>query len=287
MVSGGRICERCQGRYYYNAILQRCVKGSLSFSVLNCLEAYIHKAIRIYDFVDLFISPSEFNRDKLMSFGVDARRIRLLRNFVELEPAPPAAPGGCVLYCGRLGREKGVLTLIKAVERQSDVNLVIAGSGGEEATIGQYVREKQIPNVRLVGFVSGEAKKQLFREASLCVVPSEWYENCSLSVLEAFAWGKPVVASRLGGLPEQVKPGFTGLLFEPGNVSDLGEKIRYLIAHPDEASTMGRNARTLIEQVYSPEAHYNKLTGIYQEAIARRRRGAARKLDKIYRMDGV
>ena len=285
MLSPEGICERCYGGRYYNVIRQRCVKGSLPFSVLICLEAYLHRAIRSYDRVDLFIASSQFYRDKLVSFGVDGRRIRVLPNFVQLdEEVPPLAqtsppapqgfclpPSGYALYCGRLGSEKGVLTLVKAAEGAPDVRVVIAGSGSEELAIRQYVTAKKIRNVRLVGFVSGDAKRELIRAAGFFVVPSEWYENCSLSIHEAFVYGKPVVGARIGGIPEQVKPGYNGLLFEPGNATDLRDKMEYLVSHRGEVSRMGQIARKTAEQMYGPDLMYEKLMGIYREAVRRQR----------------
>jgi len=272
MLSATGICERCRSGRYYNAILQRCVKGSLGFSALNCLEAYFHKAIRIYDIIDLYLSPSRFYKEKLVSFGLDARRIRVVPNFVVLDSVPSLACKGHVLYCGSLDRQKGVFTLVKAVENDAAVRLVIAGSGPEEVTIRRYLREKQIGNVKLVGFVGDEKRTRLMREAFFLVLPSEGYENCPLVVLEAFANGKPVIAARIGGIPEQVKPGLNGLLFEPGNAAQLREKIRYLVSHPQEVARMGRDARKTAEEVYSPQVHYRNLMTIYNELIAGRRR---------------
>jgi len=277
MLAPDGICERCEGNRYYHAILQRCAKDSVAFSALNCLEAYFHKAIRIYDLIDLYISPSRFNKEKLTSFGVDGKRIRVLPNFVELDQMPSFRSDKYVLFCGRLGSEKGLLTLVKAVQWEPSVKLVIAGSGSEELPIRRYTQRKRIANVELVGFVAGGKKRELMRNASFLVVPSEWYENCSLSVLEAFANGKAVVGANIGGIPEQVKPGFNGLLFESGNVEDLREKIRYLASHPQEVSRMGRNARQIAEELYSPEAYYQKLMYIYGEATAICHRRIARK----------
>jgi len=272
MLSPEGICERCYGNRYYNVIRQRCVKGSLAFSVLLCLEAYFHRAIRIYDRVDLFIASSQFYKDKLVSFGVDARRIRVLPNFVQPDERPSYRSDGYALFCGRLGSEKGVLTLVKAAERAPDIRLIIAGSGSEESAIRQYLTAKKMRNVELVGFVSGEAKRELMRGACFFVVPSEWYENCSLSIHEAIAYGKPVVGARIGGIPEQVKSGYNGLLFEPGNAEDLRDKMQYLVSHPEEVSRMGRNARKTADEMYGPEIMYEKLMEIYREAMERQRR---------------
>ena len=161
--------------------------------------------------------------------------------------------------------------MVKVVEDDGAVRLVIAGSVPEEVTIRRYLREKQIGNVELVGFVGDERRTRLMREASFLVLPSEGYENCPLVVLEAFACGKPVIASRIGGIPEQVEPGFNGLLFEPGNAAELRKKIRYLISHPQEVARMGRNARKTAEELYSPQVHYRNLMTIYNELIAGRR----------------
>ncbi len=276
-------CERCKGHRYYNVALQRCVKNSLAFSSLNCIEAYFHSAIRIYDLVDLFICPSRFNRDKLISFGQDPRRFRHLPNFVELDPSPSLSSGGYILFCGRLGSEKGLFTLLKAVQADSNIKLVIAGSGPEELPVRRYLSEKDVDNVELAGFLSGEERNRLIRRSSFMVVPSECYENCSLSVLEAFASGKPVVGSNIGGIPEQITPGVNGLLFEPGNVEDLREKIRYLVSHPEEVLRMGKGARQTAEGIYSPDAHYSRLMQIYSEAAAihdrrMRRKGGRRRI---------
>jgi len=271
MLSPEGICERCYGNRYYNVIRQRCVKGSVAFSVLLCLEAYFHRAIRIYDRVDLFIASSQFYKDKLVSFGVDARRIRVLPNFVQPDERPSYPSGDYALFCGRLGSEKGVLTLVKAAERAPDIRLIIAGSGSEEDAIRQYLTAKKMRNVELVGFVSGEVKRDLIRRAAFFVVPSEWYENCSLSIHEAIAYGKPVVGARIGGIPEQVKAGYNGLLFEPGNAADLRDKMQYLISHPDETHRMGKNAAKMATGVYSPEVHYQELMRIYCDAASRQK----------------
>jgi len=277
MLSANGICEKCRGGRYYNALLQRCVKDSLGFSSLNCLEAYFHKAIGIYDIIDLYIAPSEFYKEKLISFGVDGRRIRVLPNFVSLDRKPSPDSRGYIFYGGRLGRHKGLLTLVKAVEGDDSIRLVLAGSGPEEPTIRRYLRDKQIGNVELVGFVEGERRARLMRGASFFVIPSECYENCPLLILEAFASGKPVVAASIGGIPELVRAGFNGLLFQPGSSSRLAERIRYLVSNPQEVTRMGRNARKTAEELYSPGVHYQKLMRIYEEVTVIHRRKMARK----------
>jgi glycosyltransferase involved in cell wall biosynthesis len=174
-----------------------------------------------------------------------------------------------------LAKHKGIFTLLRAVEGCDPLRLVLAGSGPEERPIRRHLQEKNMVNVDLAGFVTGARKAQLMREASFLVLASEWYENCPLVVMEAFANGKPVVASDIGGIPEQVTHGFNGLLFEPGNASELRERLLHLLSHPDEITRMGRNARKTAEELYSPQHHYRRLMGVYEEAIRRNRRRAA------------
>ncbi len=276
MLSAGRICERCRGGRYYNTVLQRCVKGSLAFSTLNSVEAYFHSLIGIFDSIDLYVAPSQFYKTKLISFGLDANRIRAMPYFVSLDHGPSQESKGYILYCGRLAKHKGVFTLLRAVEGCDTLRLVLAGSGPEERMIRRHLQEKNMVNVDLAGFVTGARKAQLMREASFLVLASEWYENCPLVVMEAFANGKPVVASDIGGIPEQVIHGFNGLLFEPGNASELRARLLHLFSHPDEITRMGRNARKTAEELYSPQDHYRRLMGVYEEAIHRNRRRAAR-----------
>lgn len=277
MLSGSGICERCKGGAYHNTILQRCVKGSLGFSALNCAEAYLHGAIRVYDSIELYIAPSRFYKRKLVSFGLSAESIRAMPYCISLDQTPSQSSKGYILHCGRLAKHKGVFTLVKAVEGCGTLKLVLAGSGPEEETLRRYLREKRVRNVELPGFVTGKVKARLMREASLVVLASEWYENCPLVIMEAFAYGKPVVAARIGGIPEQVRDGFNGLLFEPGNVSELRERIQYLFSKPHEIARMGRNARKTAEELYAPDHHYQQLMSVYDEAITRHRQRAVRK----------
>jgi glycosyltransferase involved in cell wall biosynthesis len=98
-------------------------------------------------------------------------------------------------------------------------------------------------------------------------LPSQWYENSPSTIYESFALGKPVIGSRIGGIPELIEDGVNGLLFEPANVEDLAEKIKYLYHHPLLAQKMGISARKKVEEKYSEEEYYKKLLGIYDNLI--------------------
>ena len=269
LVSRGAVCERCKGHKYYQAVLQGCVKDSRLKSALCALEAYAHRAWGIYArAVDLYIAPSQFLKQKMMEFGLDGSRIVHVPNFVSVESVEPCpSSDGYFVYSGRIEGAKGVETLLEAA-RNSQVarrfELRIAGDGEQRADL--EASAQGMDHVRFLGWQSPEEVGSLLRGAMFSVVPSQWYENAPLTIYEAYAYGKPVIASRIGGIPELVEEGRTGLLFEPGDAQDLQQKIDYLLTHPELAVEMGGNARKLAEESYGPDRHYQQLMEVYGRA---------------------
>ncbi|TET63903.1 glycosyltransferase family 1 protein, partial [Candidatus Aerophobetes bacterium] len=171
------------------------------------------------------------------------------------------------VYFGRISQEKGVLTLIRAMRDIKNSRLLIVGAGELRNRLEEYVAEKEIANIEFSGYLGEEELKAMVRNSMFAVVPSEWYENCPYSVLEAFALGKPVIGSDIGGIPELIDDGINGLLFEPGNSQELSEKIAHLTSRPRLREQMGRNARKKVEEEYNPELFYGRLMEIYQRLI--------------------
>ena len=167
------------------------------------------------------------------------------------------------MYFGRLSREKGLFTLLEAINELPEVTLKIIGTGPLEGTLGQTIRSRHLKNVQLLGHRTGNELRQEVSRAMFTVLPSEWYENHPRAILEGFAMGKPAVATRMGGIPELVREGQTGLLCEPKNPEDLRAKIRWLVQHPAEITRMGRRARQMVEEELSGDLHYQHLMEIY------------------------
>lgn len=212
-----------------------------------------------------FICLTEFARLKLLEAGVPEDKLFIKPNFIDAARITPCpGDGKYVVYLGRLSSEKGVWTLVRAFEALKDPLLKIAGTGPLEAVLKGYVRERGITNIEFVGFKAGLEKLELLRGSLFSVVPSEWYETFALVALEAYAAGKPVLASNLGSLPYVVENGRSGLLFEPGNASDLADKTRDLIGRPNVLETMGRYGRRLVDTKYSPEQSYRDLMAIFE-----------------------
>ncbi len=268
----GSVCGRCKGHRFYNAVAHRCVKDSRLKSAVCAAEAYLHGATGMYSGVKLFIAPSQFLLAKVIEFGLDPRNVVFVPNFIEPGAAVPApGPGSYFLYAGRLEEVKGVRTLLAAVAASASARqaeLLIAGDGEDRPWLEAFCRSEQLENVRFLGHLSQAELEPVLAGALFVVAPSEWYENAPLSVLEAAARGKAVVASDIGGLPELVRNGQTGLIFPPGDAAALGGALDELLQHPERAREMGRKARALVEETFSPERHYRQLIAVYERALA-------------------
>lgn len=218
----GRTCEACIGGHYESCMKHRCIHGSRARSALGMLEAKYWNGRNTYALIDRIICCSAFMKEKLDTNLIFRDKTVALHNFVadDLPQAREKRP--YVLYFGRFAAEKGIDMLLAACRELPEVQFVFAGSGSMEGELAGA------PNVKYVGFQQGDALKKLIAEARFTVYPSVWYENCPLSVMESIASGTPVIGARIGGIPELIEDGKTGLLFESGNVQELTKQIRRL-----------------------------------------------------------
>ncbi len=263
------ICERCKGRAFYHAVLQRCHKGSLLASSLVALESYIHRFMKIYDLIDLFHVPSRFLGEKLKEAGIAEERIWHHFYTIDLKQYPfSERMEDYFIYYGRLSAEKGILSLLKAMQQCPEAKLRIIGGGPQEAELREFCRRHGLRNVELVGPLFGEELIRAVQNSRFVVVPSEWHDNSPLVIYESFSMGKPVVGTRLGGVPELIEEGKTGFLFDAGDVEALASIIRRLWDSPELCRELGRNARKKAEREFAPEHHYEKMMERYRRLLA-------------------
>jgi len=262
-----KICERCKKRRFFWPPLIRCKKGSFLASLLAGIETTVHRVMRVNDLVDVFISPSCFLRTKLIEYGFDADRIVTLYHFFEDDESIQSNKiGNYLLYVGRLSHEKGIKTLIDSMEGMK-TRLKIIGDGPLRDDMIGHVQSKKMDNVEFLGHMTHDEVMRYIKGSNFLVIPSEWYETYCFAVIEAFACGRTVIASRIGGIPELVKDGKTGLTFNPGDVNDLRNKINYLINHPEEAERLGRNGQLFVKDELNAERYYQRLMEIYLSQI--------------------
>lgn len=258
----GKVCEDCMGHLPWRGVARACYRESRPASTVLAGMLALHRGIGTYRHkVARYIALNEFCRRKFIEGGLPADRVVVKPNFVDF-PAPDAAERSGLLFVGRLSAEKGVATLARAMELLPEARLRVAGDGPEAGSI------EGIPGVTRLGNLPGSAIHGEMSRAAALVLPSIWYENFPRTLVEAYACGLPVIASRIGALAEIVHDGETGLLFEPGNAEDLSAKVRWALAHPERLREMGRNARARYDAEFTPEANYLQLVAIYREVVS-------------------
>ena len=259
----GAVCEKCVTGSSLNVLRHRC-KGSLPRSIVAFAEYHASRWQGDVSKIDRFICVSGFQRQILLRYGIPEDKLEVLHNFVEphkLKPERAAVRDDYLLYFGRIEKLKGVDTLLQAVGK-SGARLLIAGTGSWTEELKAKIAD--LPNVEYLGFISGEPLKSLVAEARAVVVPSEWYENCPMSVIEAKAVGTPVIGARIGGIPELINDGIDGFLFAPGDVGDLVDKIGRIETADREAMSAACEADVAAR--FSPQTHLSRLLQIYADA---------------------
>lgn len=262
----GAPCERCRGGDYRNAVRFRCKWGALLPSIAASLEQLVHRLRDVWSRVDRFLCPSRFLAQKLIEFGVPAERVQPLPNPLDLRDYPPGeGPGSGWLYAGRLASEKGLGVLIEAARHLPDHPLTICGDGPLRAQLERQAAG--MPWVHFTGFLRPEMLGERLRAARVVAVPSRWYENFPYAVLEAQAARRAVVASRIGGIPEQIRDGIDGRLVPPGDPVALRRAARELLEDPDRAARLGAAARERIAKVLHPSDHLDAILQVYHQLL--------------------
>ncbi|HKY02826.1 MAG TPA: glycosyltransferase family 4 protein [Burkholderiales bacterium] len=265
MLTHDGICERCKGGKLWNVVRHRCIKDSLALSAVIFMESAVHRLLGCYrNHVDRFVVPSRFYIDKFVEWGWPRDRFVHIPNFVDLnELRPEGEPGEYFVFCGRLGPEKGLHTFVRAVAA-AKVKARIVGTGPEEGSLRKLAQETQA-DIEFMGYRSGAELHALLRGARALVLPSEWYENAPMSVMEAYALERPVIGADIGGIPELVRTGETGALFPSGDVMQLAKQLNVFAQMPTAAVLdMGRAARAWMQSDFSAERYRQRVLDLYQ-----------------------
>lgn len=270
MLNNGVICEKCLRTGFANCVKSKCVKNSFFKSLLATIEAMNYKKSKVYSKVDIFITPSFFYKEKYIEGGFGSDKIVYMPNLLEPKTEYKAIYDrkDYVFYFGRLSKEKGIMTLIKAM-KNVDYQLLIAGQGNLRHELEKYVIQNDLKNkVSFLGFKSGNELKKLINEAKCVVLPSEWYENGPYSIMEAMAVGTPIIASKVGGLPEIVENDKNGYLFKMGDCDDLENAINKIFSLSKESyRLMCEESASMAREKFSAENYYSHLIKIYGEII--------------------
>lgn len=264
--NGKTICETCFSGDKKACLDNKCMKGSKLASFIGYKEAVTWNRERLEASTDVFICPSQFMANKMVQGGFLKSKMQTLCNFIDVEKCKFAPTDGTdytddvvVLpkkedyYCfiGRLSHEKGAKTLIEAAN-QLPYKLVIIGGG----PLMDELKSVAHTNIKFVGFKQWDDIKQLVGKARFSVIPSEWYENNPLSVIEAQCLGTPVLGANIGGIPE-----LTDYTFSSGNIADLRSKIEKMWNSKLDYQQIASDA----QHRYDAETYYDKLINIYKQ----------------------
>ena len=260
----GNICEKCLGGDFSHCVKNRCIKGSLPMSILSWNEAEFIRKHRLYDKVDLYICPSEFYRKKLTESKFTQSPVVTMRNPLPLNTVYEwdNRNEDYVLYFGRLSHEKGVATLIEAAKK-CGCHLVILGTGPMEAELKELAADTE--HIEFKGFQTGEALHNFVKNSKCVVLPSEWYENGPYSAMEAMAAGKPLIVSKMGGLPELVEDGVNGYIYDHSSENLKDCIVKLLQLDEEEYRAMAMASLEKAKSLFAPNAYVEQIEAYWKE----------------------
>lgn len=266
----GRVCFDCKGGKFYSAVLNKCCKDSYAFSAVSALEAYVHRYLKVYDkYVNTYLFASEFMaRETERFWGEGKFNWDILRNpFDSTKYGAVNSGGEYVLYFGRLVEEKGVDVLVEAAALAPHVPIKIVGDGEDFPLLRDLAKRLNLGNLEFLGPLWGGELDEVLSHARSVVVPSLWHENFPYVILQAFAAGKPVIGSNMGGIPELVKSGERGLVYDAEDSKALAKAIAILWDDPVSASMMGARAKSYADEEFNDDVQYARLERVYRNSM--------------------
>jgi len=266
----GRICKECVDRGLSRGVVHACYRASHAASATVALMLAFHRWRRTWTSqVDCYLTLSQFSRGQFIDLGLPADKLLVKPNFLYTDPGVRKGCGEPFVFAGRLSSEKGLRTLLRAWGNlQTPPPLRIVGDGPLRTELESLKAAGNLEHVSLEGWKPRTDVLEAIKGARALVIPSEWYECFPMVIVEAFAAGVPVIASKLGAMAELVECGKTGLHFSPGNDSHLAATVEWALAHPEEMQAMGRHARIEYEQKYTADRNHTLLMEAYRRAIA-------------------
>jgi glycosyltransferase involved in cell wall biosynthesis len=265
----GQVCEDCLTKSRWQALRHACYRQSRGASATVVAMLSFHHWYGTWNnLVDRYIALSEFSRAKFVEAGLPAEKIIVKPNFACAATGVSAESRDYAVFVGRLSEEKGLRTLLQAWSRVNPkYALRVIGDGPLFNDLQSEIRRLGLSNVHLEGRLPREESLEVLQNAKVLILPSNCYENFPMTIVEAYAYGTPVIASRLGAMAEIVDDGRTGLHFTPGDADDLAKKVEWAWAHPKEMRDMGRNAHKEYETKYTAERNYKLLLEVYQQVM--------------------
>ena len=279
------VCEDCLKGKRMSCVKYKCVLNSPVYSGIKMMAKWMHDIMKVHRRIDAFVVPSEFTLGRLHEYGIPMEKLNHIPTFFNLKEVNPEVEyKPFVLFVGRIEKQKGLMSLVKAFETiPYELKIIGFSNDGFEDELKQYLGRPingdlnveettaygKNGNIHFLGRKKFEDIVPYLKSCMCTVVPSEWYDNFPNVVLESYAYKKAVIATDFGSLQYMVDEGNTGMKFRYADLDDLRRCVSYMIEHSEASKTMGENAYHLIETKYSPESHYNKLIELMNKVIGK------------------
>ena len=262
------VCEDCLKGKRWSCVKYRCVLNSPVYSAIKMAAKWLHDIMGVTKCIDAFVVPSSFTLQKLHQYGIPMDKLYHIPTFFNLKETDPTVEyKSFVLFVGRIEKQKGLMTLVKALENTPyDLKIIGFSNDGYETTLKEYLKDKQ-HHIEFLGHKNFDEIVPYLKTCLCTVVPSEWYDNFPNVILESFAYKKAVIATDIGSLPELIKNGETGLTFKYADIGDLKKKIKSMFDSPNKAASMGVNGYKTLVKEYSPQVHYVQLMNLFKNVI--------------------
>jgi glycosyltransferase involved in cell wall biosynthesis len=271
MLKGKERCDqKCSKYNYFPCIVNKCVKNSMSASILSSVEMFFnHNILNYTQYIDKFIAPSQFLANLVIKSGMNKEKVQVIPNcLTDIEKISPNFENkDYFIFAGRLSFEKGAFTILKAFKDLPEQKLLIAGTGPLEEELKQYKSANNMNNIEFLGYVDRKLLPEYIKDSKGLIIPSECYENCPMSIIEAYAYGKPVIGADVGGIPEMITNDINGYVFEVGNIVELKQNIVKLERDKDKQKILGQNAYDFALKNFNSEKHINSLINLYKELL--------------------
>jgi len=268
----GQICERCHGSYFYHCITHKCTKGSYLLSTMMATEQYFrNRFFNPPQYIDGLIYVSKFAKqmhEKYMPALKEKKNIVLYNLADKIADTPKRKDEKYFLFFGRLSYEKGVKTLLSAFKELPECHLKIAGTGPLENELRNFTYTNNISNVEFLGYKSGKDLTDLVENAYFIIVPSEWYENNPMTIIEGYAAGVPVIGANIGGIPEIIDDDSTGYLFTSADVADLIKIVKKANSLSiDQYFAFQQKSLVFAKQHFNKDKYYPRLMDFYKSFV--------------------
>lgn len=272
----GNICESCKGHAFYKCTINRCSKGNLLQSFVMSLEMYYRNIFFSPNkYIDAFIFVSNFSKIKNLQYmpKLANKSTLVLYNSSKIERIDTKIKENYFLYYGRISHEKGLLTLLSVFKNLPNVYLKIVGTGPLLQKLKVYVNDNKLNNVDFLGFKTGKELIEIVSKAYFVIVPSEWYENNPMTIVESYSLGTPVIGAEIGGISEIIVNAETGYTFVSRDSEDLENKIKTSMSlSKEQYSKMCFKANDFALKYFNETEYYSQIIDFYTNVIENKKK---------------